>query len=88
MINAFLRGAVAMGCVIAGLFFLRFWRDSQDRLFLQFAFAFWLLAFSFVMLGIISLATEWRVYVFVLRLVAYCLILFAIIDKNRTQRVV
>jgi hypothetical protein len=85
VINAFLQGAVAMGCVVAGLFFLRFWRESLDRLFLQFAFAFWLLAFSFVMLGTISFATEWRVYVFVVRLVAYCLILLAIIDKNRAR---
>ena len=80
----FLQGAVAMGCAVAGLFFLRFWRESRDRFFLQFAFAFWVLAISYIMLGTILMATEWRVYVFVVRLLAFCLIIFAIFDKNRT----
>ena len=35
--NAFFQGTVAMGCAVAGLFFLRFWRDARDRLFLLFA---------------------------------------------------
>lgn len=81
--NAFLQGTVAMGCGIAGLFFLRFWRDARDRLFLLFALAFWLLAVSYVFLGVISFATDWRVYVFVVRLVAFCLILYGIFEKNR-----
>jgi uncharacterized protein DUF5985 len=82
-LNAFLQGAVGMGCVVAGLFFLRFWRDSRDRLFLRFAIAFWLLAMSYVLLGVISFATEWRLYVFVVRLVAFCFILYGIAEKNR-----
>ncbi len=81
--GVFLQGAVAMGCAIAGVFFLRFWRDSRDGLFLRFAFAFWMLGVSYVLLGVISFATEWRVYVFVVRLLAFCLILFAILEKNR-----
>ena len=85
MINTFLQGAVAMGWLVAGVFFLRFWQQSQDRLFLQFAFAFWLLAFSSVMLGTIPFATESRVDVFVVRLVAYALILVAIIDHTRSE---
>jgi hypothetical protein len=72
-----------MGCAVAGLFFLRFWRDSRDRLFMWFALAFWMLAGSYVLLGVISLATEWRVYVFVVRLAAFCLILAGIYEKNR-----
>jgi hypothetical protein len=80
---SFFHGAVAMGCFVAGLFFLRFWRDSQDRLFRWFALAFWVLAASYVLLGLITLATEWRVYVFVLRLISFLLILFAIFEKNR-----
>ena len=78
-----LQGAVAMGCAVAGLFFLRFWRDSRDRLFLSFAFAFWLLAVSYVLLGTIAFAREWQVYIFVLRLLAFCLILLGIFEKNR-----
>jgi hypothetical protein len=81
--NTFLQGAVAMGCTIAGLFFLRFWRDSRDRLFLRFAFAFWMLGVSYVLLGLIAFATDWRVYVFLVRLAAFCLILLGIVEKNR-----
>jgi hypothetical protein len=81
--NTFLQGAVAMGCAIAGLFFMRFWRDSRDRLFLRFAFAFWMLAVSYALLGLISFATDWRVYVFLVRLAAFSLILLGIVEKNR-----
>ena len=81
--TTFLYGASAMGCAVIGLFFLRFWRESQDRLFLLFALAFWILAIDRIVLGTLSFATEWRVYVFLLRLVAFCLILYGIVDKNR-----
>jgi Family of unknown function (DUF5985) len=81
--NPFFYGATAMGCFIAGLFFLRFWRESLDRLFLLFALAFWMLAFNYAVLGTVAFANEWRVYVFLVRLAAFCLIIFAIVDKNR-----
>jgi uncharacterized protein DUF5985 len=79
----FLQGAVAMGCGAAGLFFLKFWRQGRDRLFLQFALAFWMLAMSYVTLTLLSSASDWGVSVFVLRLFAFCLILYGIFDKNR-----
>ena len=82
-IVSFVQGAVAMGCILAGVFFLRFWRESRDRLFLHFASAFWMLGASYVVLGVVAFATEWRVYVFVVRLLAFCMILYGIIDKNR-----
>jgi hypothetical protein len=78
-----LYGATAMGCFVAGLFFLRFWRASMDRLFLLFSLAFWILALAYGVRGALPAATEWHVYVFGIRLVAFGLILFAIIDKNR-----
>jgi hypothetical protein len=31
----------------------------------------------------VSFATEWRIYVFVVRLLAFCVILYAIVEKNR-----
>ena len=81
----FLQGAVAMGCAVAGLFFLKFWQQSRDRLFLRFALAFWMLAVSYATLSLIFLGSDWRVSVFVLRLFAFGLILFAIFDKNRRR---
>ena len=83
MLVAFLQGAVAMGCVTAGMIFFRFWRQSRDRLFLSFASAFWILAVSYALLGLVAFATEWRVYVFVVRLVAFCMIIYGILEKNR-----
>lgn len=79
----FLYGAAAMGCAVAGLFFWHFWRQSVDRLFLTFALAFWMLALDRTVLGLFAFATEWREYVFLIRLVAFCLILYGIFDKNR-----
>jgi hypothetical protein len=84
MINVpFVQGAVAMGCAVAATFFWRFWRRSRDRLFLFFSSAFLLLAVSYVLLGTIAFATEWRVYIFMVRLLAFCLILYGIFEKNR-----
>ena len=83
MLVPFIQGAVAMGCAVAGIFFLRFWQQSRDRLFLWFTAAFWILSFSYVLLGVVSLATEARVYVFAVRLAAFCTILFGIFQKNR-----
>ena len=80
---AFLHGAVASGCIVAAWLFSRSWRQSRDRLLLHFSLAFSLLALSYVMLGTISLATDWRVYVFVLRLLAFCVILYGVFEKNR-----
>jgi hypothetical protein len=80
---AFMHGAVTMGCALAGVFFFRFWRQSVDRLFLRFAWAFWMLSVSYGLLGVIMYATEWRTYVFVLRLAAFCTILYGIVEKNR-----
>jgi hypothetical protein len=80
---SFLYGAVAMGCLIVGVFFLRFWQQSRDRLFLRFALAFWTLAISYTLLGLVTFATEWRVYVFVVRLLAFCMILYGVFEKNR-----
>lgn len=83
---AFIHGAVSMGCAITAVFFLKFWRQSTDRLFLFFAIAFVILAADYVMLGLLSAATEWRVPVFALRLCAFVVLLLGILDKNRKGR--
>ena len=80
---SFLQGATAMGCAAAALVFFRFYRQSIDRFFLWFSLAFVILSIDYAILGTIALATEWRVYVFGLRLVAFGLILAAIGEKNR-----
>ena len=81
----FLRGAIVMGCAVSGLFFLRFYRQTRDRLFLLFATAFWVLGLNWVVLAFFRVAQETRHYTFVIRLVAFAIILVAVVDKNRER---
>ena len=71
--------------LIIGLFFARFWRDTGDRLFGFFGAAFWLLAISWTLLAIYDPTAESRPYIFAIRLVAFLLIITAILDKNRAR---
>jgi len=79
-------GAIAMGYLVAGLFFLKFWRDVGDRLFLLFAVAFGLLAVQRVALALIADTPEAALPLYGLRLLAFLIIIAAIIDKNRSDR--
>jgi uncharacterized membrane protein len=82
----FLSGAVTLGFVVAGLFFLRFWRKTRDPLFVAFAFAFWLLGLAQALLALANIPLEERSWVYLIRLSAFTLILFAIARKNRALR--
>ena len=79
-------GAIAAGLVFAGLFFFRFWRQTRDRFFLLFAASFWLEAVNRVALGLLEHANEQEPLFYIVRLVAYGLILVAIWQKNRGRR--
>jgi hypothetical protein len=79
----FIVGATAMACWTAMLFFLRFWRDTGDRLFAMFSGAFLLLGLSRLGLTIARDPAESETYLYWVRLAAYVLILIAIVDKNR-----
>ena len=79
----FVMGASAMGCWTAMLFFLRFWRDSGDRLFGMFSASFLLLGFTRLGLAVSHDPSEGDTYWYWMRFIAYLLILVAIVDKNR-----
>lgn len=81
-LNAELLGAVAMASAVAGLFFLRFWRDTSDRLFLFFGIAFFLDAITRAVMAT-GVATDVEAICLVARLVTYLLIIYAIVHKNR-----
>jgi uncharacterized membrane protein YeiB len=81
--DQFLRGAIAMAYGVAGLFFLRFWKETRDRLFAIFALAFWLLALTRIAMAVTGLDSEAATWIYWIRLASYLLILAAIIDKNR-----
>jgi len=76
-------GAIAAGYAVAGLFFLRFWRDTRDRLFALFALAFFVLAANRVV-GAAFPAARGE-YVYWVRFAAFALILLAVLDKNRSR---
>jgi hypothetical protein len=79
----FLSGGITMGFVVAGLFFLRFWKRTREGLFLAFAFAFWLLGLVQALLSFADIPVEERSWLFLLRLGAFSLILLSIWSKNR-----
>jgi hypothetical protein len=85
----FMMGAIAMASVIAALFFLRFWRDTGDRLFGIFSAAFILLGVTRLGLALSSVQEkttqheEFHTAWYWVRLAAFLLILVAIADKNR-----
>ena len=83
-VNVFLMGVIATTCWVAAVFFLRFWRDTHDRLFAIFSAAFLLLGLT--RLALIFVEAEDNHYVYWVRLAAFVLILVAIIDKNRPRR--
>lgn len=80
----FLSGAVALAYLVAGVYFLRFWRVTRDRLFLSFAFAFWLLALNQTILELFG-SNERTGYAYLLRVVGFGLILYAIVRKNLSR---
>lgn len=84
--NQFLMGAVALGLGVAGLFFLRFWKDTRDRLFGFFALAFFVLAVNRACLALAAQGDAARDHFYWVRLLAFLLILVAIWDKNRSPR--
>jgi hypothetical protein len=79
----FLWGACAMGCWAIGLFFLRFWHTTRDRFFAFFAAAFWAMALNWTVLAIAHPQNEARHLIYLIRVVAFLLISYAIVDKNK-----
>jgi hypothetical protein len=78
----FLAGAVTMGFLTAALFFTRFWRKTHDRFFLAFAAAFLLLGVNQALAQWLGAADERVSYTYLLRVLAFVIILAAIVDKN------
>ncbi|PKL77147.1 MAG: hypothetical protein CVV27_06650 [Candidatus Melainabacteria bacterium HGW-Melainabacteria-1] len=85
-INLFLLGAISLASFMAGLFFFRFWKTTQDRLFLLFGLAFVIEGFNRAALALISNPKEGDPFFYIIRLLAFSLILGAILDKNLSQR--
>ena len=78
-------GAIVMACGVIGLFFLRFWRRTHDRLFAIFAVAFWILGLNWLVLALTQ-ADELKTASYGIRFLAFLMIIIAIIDKNRSSK--
>jgi hypothetical protein len=83
--NDFMYGIAVCSSAGASLFFLKYWRETRDRLFLLFAAAFVALSVNWLLLVVALPAAEYRHLVYMWRLAAFALILVAIWDKNRDR---
>ncbi|HEY8606013.1 MAG TPA: DUF5985 family protein [Noviherbaspirillum sp.] len=79
-------GAIATASCVAALFFLRFWRSSGDRFFLFFALSFFIDAVNRVFLAGRAVGNDDQPEYYLIRLLSYALIVFAILDKNRPRK--
>lgn len=79
----FFTGALMVCCLVAGLFFLKFWRKTHDTLFRNFSLAFFMLAFERMVLGFLGSVNEPSQWVYLIRLTGFLLIIKAIISKNK-----
>jgi hypothetical protein len=83
--KVFAWGVLAMASLVAALFFLRYWRATRERLFAFFSLAFVGMAVNWTVLAVVNHpADEARqAHVYVIRLVAFVILIVGIIDKNR-----
>jgi hydrogenase-4 membrane subunit HyfE len=87
MTVTFLAGATCLGSAIAALFFVRFWRDTADRLFLFFALAFAIFAVNRLLLTAIDDGEgDGRTALYLVRAAAFAMIAVAVVDRNRPGR--
>jgi hypothetical protein len=86
MTAAFVSGAACLASLLVALFFIRFWRDTGDRLFGFFAAGFAVFAVNRLLLTVLDDDSEGRTVLYLMRAAAFAMIAVAIIDKNRPRR--
>jgi hypothetical protein len=79
---SFLSGLITMGFIIAALFFFRFWKRTGDTLFATFGVAFLLFALNQALIGLSDLNGEGQSLLYLPRLLAFVLLIAAIVSKN------
>lgn len=80
--SEFVQGATMLASFAVSLFFLRYWRDTGDRLFAVFAVAFVLFGINRIVLVAPDEDSEARLWVYLLRAATFAAIALAIVDKN------
>jgi hypothetical protein len=85
MVAAFFNGVSAAASIVAAVVFLRFWRETEDRLFACLALGFALLAANWAALSLLVVPAETRHLVYVVRLGAFVVLLGGIVDKHLSE---
>jgi hypothetical protein len=80
--EGFLIGVISACSLVAGLFFLKFWRRTRDFLFLAFGVAFLVQGADSAAVMLVPKPNEGTPAIYVVRLLMSLLILAAIVKKN------
>jgi uncharacterized membrane protein HdeD (DUF308 family) len=83
MFEGFLLGVIVTASLAASAFFLKFWRQTHDKLFLGFAAAFAIEGINRLAFLFLDNPDEGNPMIYTIRLFSYLLILAAIVNKNR-----
>lgn len=78
----FLAGLITTTFAVCALFFFRYWSRTRDVLFAGFALTFLLLALGETLTVVFTLAPEERTWIYLMRLVAFVILIIAIVRKN------
>lgn len=81
--DQFLYGVIVMGFAVASLLFLSYWRRTRQSLFLSFAASFLLLAINYLWLAVTQIPVEERSPLYLVRLLAFALLIVGIVQSNR-----
>jgi hypothetical protein len=71
-----------MACFTISLFFLRFWKTTNDRFFFFLAASFLLEGFERIAIAMIPHSSEDEPLFYVIRLLAFAVLLYGIAEKN------
>ena len=82
MTEGFLLGVISTCSVLAGIFFLKFWRRTRDTLFLAFGIAFLVEGINRAVLLDLADPSNARSLTYIVRLLASLIILAGILHKN------
>ena len=83
--DVFLLGFIAASSCIASVFFLRFWRDARDPLFLAFGAFFGIQGIVHTLVLSLSRPNQGNVWLFLMRLLSVLSLLVAILWKNSSR---
>jgi hypothetical protein len=83
MFEGFLLGVIVTASLAASAFFLKFWRQTHDKLFLGFSAAFAIEGVNRLAFLFLDHPNEGNPLIYMVRLFSYLLILAAIVNKNR-----